>query len=82
MSDDRWKAEDRVCFSVYTPAITVGLASKQVRRIDLSYSPSLSSLSLCCSFGAVLPLISFYNLGWRSRDQGDHSIVVFHLLVD
>ena len=46
MSGDRWEAEDSVLFSIYTPIITVSLASKQVRRIDLSYSLSLSSLPL------------------------------------
>ena len=29
MSGDRWKAEDSVVFFIYTPVITVNLASKQ-----------------------------------------------------
>ena len=45
-SDYRCKDEDSVLFSVYTPAITVSLASKLVRRINLSCSLSLSSLPL------------------------------------
>ena len=39
------------CFSRYTPVITISLVSKQVRRIDLNYSLSLSSPPL---FGTVL----------------------------
>ena len=31
MSGDRWKAEDSVLFSIYTSAVAVCLASKQVR---------------------------------------------------
>ena len=43
-SGDRWKAEDSVLFFIYTPVIPISLASKQVRRIDLSCSLRLSSL--------------------------------------
>jgi len=44
-SGDRWEAEDSVLFSIYTPVMTVSLASKQVR------------LSLCSPFSAIFPLI-------------------------
>ena len=40
---DRWRDEDSVLFFIYTPVITVSLASGQIRRIDLSCSLSLSS---------------------------------------
>ena len=40
-SGDGSKAKESVLFFIYTPVITISLASKQVRRIDLSCSLSL-----------------------------------------
>ena len=39
MSDDRWKVEDIVLFSIYTPVTTVSVGGKQVLRMGLSCSP-------------------------------------------
>ena len=60
MSDDRWKVEDGILFSIYIPLTTVSLASKQVSYDEQTkVARCRQPLSLCSPFGAVFPLIFF-----------------------
>ena len=58
---DSWKVVNGVLIFIYTPVISLSLASKpSTLRIELSYSLSLSSLPpTIAHFGAVFALILF-----------------------
>ena len=59
MCGDRWKTENSVLLSIYTPAITVSLAiNSRTTNIPL-VARYHYPLFHCCSFGAVFALISF-----------------------
>ena len=44
--DDSWKVVKSISIFIYSPVISISLASKPSRRIDISCSLSLSSLPL------------------------------------
>jgi len=58
MCGDGWKAENGVLLFIYTPVITVSLASNSSTNIPL-VARYHYPLSHYCSFGAVFALISF-----------------------
>jgi len=58
MCGDGWKTENSVLLLIYTPVITVSLASNSSTNIPL-VARYHYPLSHCCSFGAVFALISF-----------------------
>jgi len=58
MCGDGWKTENGVLLFIYTPVITVSLASNSFTNIPL-VARYHYPLSHYCSFGAVFALISF-----------------------
>jgi len=59
MCGDGWKTENGVLFSIYTPVITVSLASNPCTTNILLVARYHYPLSHYCSLGAVFALISF-----------------------
>jgi len=75
MCGDGWKTENGVLLFIYTPVITVSLASNSSTNLPLVACYHYP-LSHCCSFGAVFALISFSGMAgdcWVSNRGNDRT---------